>query len=641
MALRHSLFMAGVACVVLAGASARAVIIEQERRTPAYDFTTLAAKTYQGTVIVSADGLMQERFSDRSFTQARSQDIPRLLKLAFEAAEDRNFEHHHGIDIMALVRAGVTDIVTHRHIGASTITQQVVKNLITGDNVSLGRKIREAVLATRMERILSKDDILTLYLNAIYFGKGAYGVSAAAHVWFNSDMDSLTLGQIAFLAALPKGPSVVDPALHPARARARRSYVLDNMVRMGSITRAQADEANREPLPQPDAIRYGRTGETYYSEWVRRLLLRRGDVYHTTALVRTWQSARLQKVSDQALQHGLIAYDERHGWPSQTQWGDAPPQWVPVTVMRCGKGCLVQYSDGHTGLLAYRYSGTPTAGQKAYDVNGVLQSLPRVNGAVVVMDYKGHVLAQSGGFWRGASSFDRSMQSVRQIGSTIKPFIACKAVDQGWTPDTIIADVPIDVDGWKPGGDGHDEGAGLIPLKTALALSRNQGFVRLGMELGYPQTYDEFVRFGLYNDTSGLTPSSTLGAAGTTVMRLTAAYASLASGHIVSPSWVQSDDVQGEAVTCSNAVTQMLHGVTEIGTAKAVFSGMPDIAGKTGTSNQVMDGWFVGYDGKIVVGVHVGYDQPQPLGDSEFGSTLAAPIAADIFRADAVNGATD
>lgn len=610
-----------------------ATVDHRSRLIPDVDFRALNSDRGYETRIQSTNGQIQDVFSDRSFSYVH--DIPPLVQSAFIAAEDHRFLSHHGVDLVATLRAIVGNATHLQQTGASTITQQVVKNLLIGNEKTYQRKLDEAILATRMERALSKQDILRIYLNTIYFGKGAYGIGAAARIWFGKDVAELTIPEVAFLAALPKGPRLIDPKIHPERAIARRLYVLQNMQKTGVLTSEQVRLYNSAPLPEPSSVSHAGEGSSYYTEYVRRLLSRNGvDVYHAGKIYKTWQDTDIQIIADRSLRDTLIAYDERRGWRNESTvaLNAAPSDWKPVIIQSCVKHTCSVMSANSALTLINPYNGPiPRPGQRAYADGLTLRQIPAVNGALLVMDYNGHVLSQSGGFWRGNTSFDRTLSS-RQTGSTIKPFVACAAIDKGWTPDTLIADVPITVGDWSPGGDGHDEGAGYISLTDALALSRNQGFVRLGMEIGFPDVYRTMREFGLYSSNVELSPASILGATETSLLNLTTAYAQIASGHRLSPSWLQDAETPSPSISCAPDVRSMLSNVVRDGTAKIAFEGIDGVSGKTGTSNQVMDGWFIGYDRAYIVGVYVGYDKPTPLGDAEFGSTLAAPAAASVFR---------
>ncbi len=618
---------------------------------PAIDPEQLIAASVRdgATIIQDSQGHEIETFASSRRIPLEYDQIPATVRDAFIAAEDQHFWTHDGIDPTSTIRAALTDLTTGRHEGGSGIPQQVVKNFVTGNDRSMGRKIAEALLAIRLVQIMDKKQILQIYLNGIWLGHGAYGVGAASKAWFHKDISQITLAEAAFMAGLARGPALMEPDAHPDRARARRHYVLSRMVASGYATQNEADKADLAPLPHPDTLANTGGGGTYYSETVRGIVLSSRGVsglYSQGGIIRTWQDADIQKSADKALETGLLAYDRRHGWNGNLK--NIPSGWRTGVILRCaGTDCSVRTQDGSVLSARNGYGRGVHAGMTvAVTEDGEIAERPFADGAVVVMSPDGHVLAESGGFWRGASSFNRATQSLRQTGSTIKPFIALAAIEKGWTPDTVVADVPVSISipgataSWQPGGDGRDDGMGLISLRDALAQSRNQAFVRLGNDIGFDSVYDTFRTFGIYSDDQSLSPASLLGASETSLMRLTAAYASLRgnAGHTVHATFLQDagQDHDGIPIPDTSAVLSMLSSVITDGTAEQAFAHMPQemrktIGGKTGTSNEVMDSWFVGYEGNYVIGVHVGMDTPTPLGNHEFGSTIAAPIAAEVM----------
>ncbi len=600
------------------------------------------------TSIEDKDGHEIDNFASSRRIPLTYEQIPPVVRDAFIAAEDQHFWTHDGVDPASTLRAAFTDLTTGRHEGGSGIPQQVIKNFITGNDRSMGRKVAEALLAIRLVQIMDRRDILRVYLNGIWLGHGAYGVGAASKAWFQKDVSGITLAEAAFMAGLARGPALMEPESHPDRARARRRYVLSRMVSSGFISQSEADAADKAPLPHPDTIANTGGGGSYYTETVRgQVLASKGvsGVYAGGGRIRTWQDPQIQKSADMALMRGLLTYDRRHGWQGNLK--NIPSDWKVGVVSHCsGVQCIVL--SGNDSLPAHNGYGRSVRNGMTVAVtpDGEIAERPSADGAVVVMSPQGHVLAETGGFWRGNASFNRATQSARQTGSTIKPFIAMAAIERGWTPDTIVADVPVSIaipqttGMWQPGGDGHDDGMGLITLRDALAQSRNQAFVRLGNDLGFDTVYDTFRNFGIYSDTQTLTPASLLGASETSLLKLTTAYASLRgnAGHTVQASFIQGepDQTSQRPIPDTAPVLSMLSSVITDGTAEQAFAHLPagmrqTIGGKTGTSNEVMDSWFVGYEGEYVIGVHVGMDSPTPLGNHEFGSTIAAPIAADIM----------
>src|SRR6516162_7449492 len=453
------------------------------------------------TRVHAGDGRLLAEYATERRVFVPIQAIPKRVIDAFLSAEDKNFYSHHGIDPVSMVRAAITDIsrlrANRRPVGASTITQQVAKNMLLTNEISVERKIKEVLLATRIEAALPKDRILELYLNEIYLGAGAYGVTAAAITYFDKSLDELTLGEAAFLAGLPKAPNHYNPKRVPQAAQARRDWVIDRMVEDGVVTRADATQAEGQPLELHRRQEAGQAVAPYFAEEVRRELLARfGDkvLYGAGLSVRTSLDERLQAASDKALRDGLIAYDRGHGgWRGAIARIDPKGDWaahlakVPVPgvardvgwrlaiVTRSdGDGAAIGFSNGEAGRVPFSemrwarpwhgadhfgpYPRSTADVVKPGDVvmvepiqaskgegasakpTGVftLCQVPEVSGALVAMDpHTGRVLAISGGFSFEISQFDRATQAKRQTGSTIKPFIFLTALDHGFTPSTL------------------------------------------------------------------------------------------------------------------------------------------------------------------------------------------------------------
>src|SRR6516162_10054765 len=461
------------------------------------------------TRVQAGDGRLLAEYATERRIFVPIQAIPTSVINAFLSAEDKNFYNHHGVDPVSILRAAITDVsrfrANRRPVGASTITQQVAKNMLLSSEISIERKVKEILLATRIEAALPKERILELYLNEIYLGSGAYGVAAAALIYFDKSLDELTLGEAGFLAGLPKAPNRYNPAHVPQAAQARRDWVLDRMVEDGAVNQAEAAEAESQPLE----LRYRQETEQvsapYFAEEVRReLLARYGEkvLYGAGLSVRTSLDERLQAASDRALRNGLIAYDHSHGgWRGAIARIDPKGDWaarlakVPVpgvardvgwrlamVIRSDADGAAIGFRDGETGRIPFSQMrwARPSHGANSFgpyprsaadvvkpgDVVMVepvqasatkgetatakpsggfnLCQVPEVSGALVAMDpHTGRVLAISGGFSFEISQFDRATQAKRQTGSTIKPFIFLTALDHGFTPSTLIDDAPI------------------------------------------------------------------------------------------------------------------------------------------------------------------------------------------------------
>ena len=680
--------------------------------------------------------------------------IPDVLKQAFVSAEDQNFWVHRGVDPLATARAAVFDLMHmgrgKRPVGASTITQQVAKNMLLDSSLSMSRKIREAILALRIENSLSKERILELYLNEIYLGQQAYGVAAAAQAYFNKPLDELTLGQAAFLATLPKAPNNYNPWKYPQAALDRRNWVLDRMVEDRAITPAEAAAAKAEPIlpaqfqrPQPPE------GYEWFAEEVRRRLVERFGADTTTQgglMVRTSMDPTLQRVGEHLLQQGLVNYDRHHGgwrgavgrvdpvenfranWPEALSEAHAPPGMLPEwrlavvfdeTEGEAQVGWLENAGDQKTGTIFLsdlgwarpvhdEHVGGPP--RKMSDVVHVgdlvmieppasahppaalppgldagqtrvvrpaslprsqrvqLRQIPKVQGALVCLDpATGRVLALVGGWSFEQSQFNRATQAIRQPGSSFKPIVYLTALEQEISPSQMFDDSPISIESggqlWTPSNyDGSTSGP--VPMHVALMKSLNLVTVRIGQVVGIDAVANNAIAFHVVDDMPRYMPT-VLGAVGTTVLRMAGAYASLdQGGREVIPSLIDSvQDRDGHVVMraqgrfcagCSDAgqpptladdreqiadpqsvfqLVTMMRGVVEHGTGNEAGKGLNrQIAGKTGTSQDFNDAWFVGFTPDLVTAVWIGYDQPSSLGEGETGGVMSAPIWHDFMQ---------
>jgi penicillin-binding protein 1A len=682
------------------------------------------------TRVYAGDGRLMAEYAIEKRVFVPVNAMPPLLIHAFLAAEDRNFYAHPGIDPVSMLRAAVTDLLRlrtgKRPEGASTITQQVAKNFLLSNEVSLERKIREALIAIKMEQVLSKDRILELYLNEIYLGNGAYGVAAAALNYFNKSLDELTVDEAAFLAALPKAPNNYDPQRHPEAATARRDWVIDRMLDAGFITPAQANAAKAAPIVIRRRSDTALVQAPYFTEEVRReLLARYGEkaLYESGLAVRTSLDPALQAAADRALRGALIAYDRRHGYRGPIAHIDARGDWrarlaavpLPPGAADVGwrlalvlgttpSGAAIGLVDGTRGAIPYeelrwarrmldddRLGPTPASAAEALAVGDVvlvgppaqsdgkprggeplysLCQIPEVSGALVALDpHTGRVLADSGGFSYEISQFDRVTQAYRQTGSAIKPFIYLAALDHGFTPSTIVVDGPLVVDQgpglpkWDPTNYEH-KFYGPVPLRVGLEESLNLVTARVGITIGIDTVAKYVERFGIL-DHMPKEDAFILGAGETTPQRLTAAYAMLDDGgKRITPTFIDRvQDRNGHAIyraddrSCEECngiawtgqappdlpdtreqiadprsayqVVSMMEGVTQRGTGRSLANFGKPLAGKTGTTNDSKDTWFVGFSPDLVAGAYVGFDTPRSLGKHETGATVALPA----FRA--------
>jgi penicillin-binding protein 1A len=680
----------------------------------------------------AGDGSLIAEFARERRLYLPIQAVPKLIIDAYLSAEDKNFYKHIGVDPEGLVRAAITNFRSRgsnrRPQGASTITQQVAKNFLVGSEQSYERKIREALIALRIESTYSKDKILELYLNEIYLGapapgQGSYGVAAAALNYFGKSVHELNLQEAAYLAALPKAPTDLHPFRNRERAIERRNYVLDRMADNGFVKREEAEAAKRQPLGvNPRTVSANNIAAGYFAEEIRRELQ---DRYGEKKLlegglsVRATVDPKMQLLARKSLVDGLVRFDEARGWRgavekldiSARDWGiaigdlpvmgDVAPWRLAVVLEVSGDSARLglhpmRENSGHlkpernvvtlTGegirwTRRGRVSQVVSVGDVVY-VEPLdskpgqvrLRQMPEVNGAITVMDpYSGRVLAMVGGFSHDQSEFNRATQALRQPGSSFKPFVYATALDNGYTPSSIVLDAPIEVDQggglgvWRP--ENYDgKSTGPRTLRYGIQYSKNLMTVRLAKDVGMPLIAEYARRFGVYDDMLPVL-SMALGAGETTVMRMTAAYSMLVNGgkrirptlidriqdrwgatiyrhdqrvcegcnadkwaNQKEPRLVDNRDQVLDPLTAYQMVS-LLEGVVQNGTAQVVKSVGKPLAGKTGTTNEAKDVWFVGFSPDLAVGVYMGFDKPKSLGNSATAGQYAAPIFRDFMMA--------
>lgn len=682
------------------------------------------------TRVHASDGALMAEFARERRLYLPIQAVPDRVKAAFLSAEDKNFYSHPGIDVSGLARAVVTNLQNigsnRRPVGASTITQQVAKNFLLSSDQTYERKIREMILAFRIEQAYSKDRILELYLNEINFGMGAYGIAGAALTYFDKSVSELTVADVAYLAALPKAPSNYHPFRHTERALERRNWVIDQMVQNGYVERAEGDKAKAEPLGVSPRRRgtYLFAGE-YFTEEVRREIISRyGEdaLYEGGLSVRTTLDPKLQLIARKSLQNGLIKFDRLRGFRGPKDkidisgdWGEAlgkvkglddVPEWRLAVVLDSSKSGIsigLQPKREISGALeSKREKGTIAAEDMSWAMRHVvdgkrvkassaadvlqpgdvvfveqksgsayeLRQPPEVSGGLVAMDpHTGRVLAMVGGFSFSESEFNRATQAWRQPGSSFKPIVYAAALDIGYTPASVIMDGPITInDGttvWTPKNyDG--KAAGPSTLRMGIERSRNLMTVRLANDMGMKTVAEYAERFGVYDKMNPVIAMS-LGSGETTVMRMVSAYSVMANGGLqIKPSLIDRiQDRYGKTVFkhdergCEGCVatewtgqqepelidnaeqvldpmtayqiTSMMEGVVTRGTAVTISELGRPMAGKTGTTNDEKDAWFIGYTPNLVVGLYMGYDKPQGLGKGSTGGGLAAPIFKEFM----------
>ncbi|MEO1986140.1 MAG: penicillin-binding protein 1A [Martelella sp.] len=651
--------------------------------------------------------------------------IPMRVRGAFLSAEDKNFYTHPGIDVVGLARAVFTNVKNmgtgRRPVGASTITQQVAKNFLLSSDQTYERKVKEAILSFRIEQAYSKDTILELYLNEVYYGRNAFGIADAALTYFDKPVSDLTIAESAYLAAVLKGPANYDPYRHPDAAIERRNWVISRMEENGYITAAEADLARAEPLGVVSGYQNQPVvGDEYFAEAVRRELKDEyGEemLYEGGLSVRTSLDPQMQLYAQQALRDGLIRYDEAAGYrgpidqiSTAEDWGPALAKMTPLWDVRDWQIAVVLgvSADGaeiglrppldaagrvadarDTGFIpaddmkwAYRFlekgkknatspEGVLSPGDVVYvqptgeGNNYRLRQVPKVQGGLVAMDPEtGRVLAMVGGFSFSKSQFNRATQAMRQPGSSFKPFVYAAALDNGYTPASVVMDAPVEFESggeiWKPQNYSGDF-SGPQTLRTGIEKSKNLMTVRLANDLGMDTVADYAERFGIYDHMDPVLAMS-LGSGETTVMRLVSAYAVIANGgKQVNPTLIDRiQDRYGKTIfkheerECENCnapvwsgqgepilidarqqvldpmtsyqITSMMEGVVQRGTAASAVKLDRPVAGKTGTTNDEKDAWFVGFTPNLVAGLYIGFDQPATLGRHGTGGGLAAPI---------------
>ena len=683
------------------------------------------------TRVHAGDGRVLAEFSREHRLFVPIDQIPPVIRSAFMSAEDKNFYKHPGLDLQALIRAVVRNLESmatgRRPVGGSTITQQVAKNFLLTNELSIERKVKEAILAFRIERALSKDKILELYLNEIYLGESAYGIAAAAMTYFGKPLDALTIEEAAYLAALPKGPTNYHPTRRYDAAVIRRNWVIGRMENDRVIATADADTAKEKPL----TVISGRAPEEkvsapWFAEEIRRELQSRygeQNLYGGGMSVRATIDPVLQAAADKALKDGLEAYDRRHGYRGPIQQVVLDQSWqsklatiehplslgnrrLAIVLKVDRKQAHLGFADGTSGFLPYRELrwAAPTlkdqkVGRKPRQVSHAvapgdiiavtpvafgekkkpyaagtyqLDQIPDVDGAIIAIDpHTGRVLAMSGGYSSERSQFNRATQAARQPGSAIKPFVYLAALEAGYTPATLVLDAPfvVNIPGlgkWKP-ANYSGKIYGPSPMRLGLEKSRNLMTVRLAEHVGIGKVLQTSGRFGLGGKMRAELGSA-LGTGEVTLLDITAAYAMLANGGLhVEPVFFDSvqdrrgkiifrhDDrpcigcVGGDASPASPPeladtrervadpltryqLVSMLQGVVDRGTGQRVrLPGRP-LAGKTGTTNDSFDAWFVGFSSNLAVGVYVGFDQPRTLGSREAGASAAGPIFKDFMQ---------
>ncbi|MEQ8899920.1 MAG: PBP1A family penicillin-binding protein [Roseovarius sp.] len=677
--------------------------------------------------IYSSEGRIIDEFARerRLFTPA--EDIPDLVKQAFISAEDKNFYSHGGYDALGIASAIVDAVESRgRNVrGASTITQQVMKNFLLSGDRQLERKIKEIILATRIEETLSKEKILELYLNEIFLGQNSYGVTAAAQTYFNKTLRELAPHEAATIAAMPKAPSDYHPVREKNRLLDRRNFVLREMWENGYLTEAAYRAEREAPLRSVQNGDFAPFSadlppRDYFTDEIRRQLSEdfgEGEFFSGGLSVRATIDPEMQENAARALRRQLEQYDRGRGrWrgtgmtippealDSEEAWRaalndlrvprdiDLDGQWYPAVVLETGDQAMRIGIEGIEGVQEVPRSDIawlPGDFHETFDAGDVvhvrrmteddsgdfirwtLRQVPEVQGGFMAMDVNtGRVIAMQGGFSYQHSVFNRATQAMRQPGSSFKPFVYAAALDSGYSPATIVIDAPIEIDTpqglWRP-RNSSNKYYGPTPLRTGIEQSRNLMTIRLAQEVGMDVVANYAERFGVY-DNMGKFLANSLGSEETTLFNMVAAYAMFANGgERVRPSLVDrvqdrygrtvySQD-QRQCVDCNdpslpegtgprivsdrervmNAVTayqltSMMTGVVDRGTASGAINLPVPVAGKTGTTNDARDVWFVGFTSNIAAGCYIGHDQPRGLGSGAYGASLCGPVFQEFMK---------
>ena len=673
-------------------------------------------KNYKAPVsskVYSGDGELVNDFSTEKRIFVPYNAIPIKVINSFLSAEDKNFFSHPGVDAKGVMRAvinNISNIASSKRLeGASTITQQVAKNFLLTNEVSFNRKIKEAILAFRIERVLSKERILELYLNQIYLGEGTYGIASASLEYFDKPISNLNYDEAALLAALPKAPSRYNPYKNIELAKFRRDLVLKNLLENNYINKKAYNELVSNKIILKKIKKIFSEDTKYYVEDIRKDVIDKlgyDNVYRQGLNINTPINLKLQKIATQSLRDGLISYDKRRGWRGPinkkkniNNWTNGLENfnleksinWDLAIIKEINKfNVKIETDKKLEGIIKYEnISWTKKEFSKLFDIGDVvyvenindkifaLRQLPNVNGGIVVIDpFTGRVLALSGGFSFKKSEFNRATQAARQPGSAFKPFIYALALENGYTPSTLILDAPLvleqgyDLKMWKPENYGK-KFYGPSTLRMGLEKSRNLMTVRIAQDLGLAKIVNFSKQLGIYDDPKELM-SISLGSAETTLLKLTSAYSSFVNGgKLIKPIMIDRiQDSEGNTIlnnekrNCVNCdqlsflsedfpqieddfpqifsaqtayqMTSILEGAVHNGTGKKLKDLNLVLAGKTGTTNANNDAWFIGFTSKLVIGVYVGSDNPKTLGKYETGAKTALPIFKSFIK-NAVN----
>ena len=637
--------------------------------------------------------------------------VPKIVVNAFLSAEDKNFFDHSGIDPKGILRAVINNfnnIINNKRLeGASTITQQVAKNFLLTNEVSLKRKIKEAILAFRIEKAFTKEKILELYLNQIYLGEGTYGIAAASLEYFDKSVKELDYSEAALLAALPKAPSKYNPFRYYNEAKLRRNLVLQNLNENNYINKTELKKFKQEEIKLKKRKIKLLQESNYYTEEIRRNIKDKygfDQLYAEGLSIKSTMDVNYQIYALDALRLGIEDYDRRHGWrgailntKKENRWEekikainlDKSLNWEVSEILEINDSglkfkILDSNEEGFIGANNLKWA-TRKSINDSFSINDVvfikqnkngnweLKQYPKANGAIIALDpFNGKVKALVGGFSFEKSEFNRATQAKRQPGSAFKPFVYAAALENNFSPNSIILDAPFTakqgfgLKNWKPENYGK-KFYGPSTLRKGIEYSRNLMTVRIAQELGLNKIIELSSKLDIYDDTPELL-SVSLGSAETTLLQITNAYATFINGgKKVSPVLIERiQDRRGktifnsdnrECVGCDKfseseksipfirdnfkqvisketayQILSMLEGTVQRGTGKNLRDLNVPLAGKTGTTNDNYDAWFIGLTSNLVVGVYVGFDEPKSLGKFETGAKAALPIFKNFIK---------
>lgn len=659
--------------------------------------------------LYSSDGQLLSEFSSEKRIFVPYNSIPPLVINSFLSAEDKNFFKHPGVDAKGVLRAvinNISNLLSSRRLeGASTITQQVAKNFLLSNEISIDRKIKEAILAFRIERALTKERILELYLNQIYLGEGSYGIASASLQYFDKPISELNYSEAALLAALPKAPSRYNPFKNGDLAKFRRNLVLKNLYDNNYITESEFGNLSKGGIKLKKRKSVYLENSNYYVEDIRKLIVDEygfDKVYKQGFTINTPLNLSLQDNATKSLREGLVEFDKKKGWRGpllnkkyNSNWKKNLKEfeleksigWKLSIVKKLNRFSVdIETIDGIDGVIEFSsINWTKKDFKELLNVGDViytelikdnkynLKQLPKANGAIIVMDpYTGRVLAMSGGFSFKNSEFNRATQALRQPGSAFKPFVYALALENGYTPATLILDAPIvfdqgeDLKLWKPENYGK-KFYGPSTLRTGVEKSRNLMTVRIAQNIGIKKIANFAKNLNIYENPDELL-SLSLGSSETTLLKLTRAYCSFVNGgKLINAKFIDRiQDSEGNTIFNSEnrecdgcdeisflsneipkiknnfiqiisketayQMTSILEGTVKRGTAKGLKDLNLDLGGKTGTTNKNTDTWFIGFSSNYVIGVYVGYDDPSSLGKYETGARTAMPIFKNFVK---------